>query len=172
MKVFVTGGTGLLGNHLITELLAQEHQVTALVRDPVKAVRVLPASPRLSTIVGDIENADNWLSSVDGMDAVIHAAAYFREAFGRGDHAAKLQTLNVDLPVQIAQEAARRNVRKTVIVSSSGVVYPRADGSPATEADEPRTPVPENEYFQSKVQMEKALRKIAPELGNSLIVIR
>ncbi len=172
MNVFVTGGTGLLGNHLIAELLAQGHEVAALVRDTAKATRVLPSSPQLTTVMGDMGDADDWLPALAGKDAVIHAAAYFREAFGRGDHTAKLQALNVDLPVRLAREAARCGVRKTVIVSSSGVVYRRADGSPATEADEPRTPVPENEYFESKVRMEKALQAIALELGNSLIVIR
>ncbi len=32
MKVYLTGGTGLLGGSIITELLKENHQVFALVR--------------------------------------------------------------------------------------------------------------------------------------------
>ncbi|MBC8139333.1 MAG: NAD-dependent epimerase/dehydratase family protein [Fibrella sp.] len=172
MNVFLTGGTGLLGINTVNELLKRGHDVVAVVRDVQKARRVLPTTERISLIEGDMENADGWISRLEGTDALIHAAAYFREAFGVGDHAAKLEALNVKLPVRLAKAASEYGLRKTILISSSGVVYPRADGSPSDETDTPRNNVPENAYFESKVRMEEALKQIAPQLNNTLILIR
>jgi uncharacterized protein YbjT (DUF2867 family) len=37
MRVFVLGGTGAIGGHVITTLVGQGHAVTALARTPAKA---------------------------------------------------------------------------------------------------------------------------------------
>ena len=172
MKVFLTGGTGLLGINVVDELLARGHSVVAVVRDLAKARRVLPESEHIAIVEGDMEHPDAWIGSLRGTDALIHAAAYFREAFAAGDHAAKLESLNVALPVRLAKAAAQYGLHKAVIISSSGVIYPRADGSPADETDPPRNNVPENAYFESKVRMEAALGELPPPVKDRLILIR
>jgi len=172
MKVFLTGSTGLLGSNTVHALLAHGHEVMALARDSAKAKRVLPSDPRVCVVPGDIEAADSWLDRLAEADALVHAAAYFREYFGRGDHDPKLRALNVELPVRLAEAADRVGVQKVIMVSSSGAVGARPDGSPADETDEPRSAVPENAYFASKVEMERALAALAPGLGYPLIVVR
>jgi Predicted nucleoside-diphosphate sugar epimerase len=37
MRVFITGGTGLIGTLLVKALLVQNHKITVLSRDVVKA---------------------------------------------------------------------------------------------------------------------------------------
>jgi uncharacterized protein YbjT (DUF2867 family) len=37
MKVALTGATGFIGSHVLTELLEHDHEVTALVRDDAQA---------------------------------------------------------------------------------------------------------------------------------------
>jgi uncharacterized protein YbjT (DUF2867 family) len=37
MRVFVTGGTGAIGGHVVPVLVGQGHTVTALARTPAKA---------------------------------------------------------------------------------------------------------------------------------------
>ena len=44
--------------------------------------------------------------------------------------------------------------------------------SPTDETLPPQSNVPENAYFVSKVQMENALRDLAPQLSNTLLVVR
>lgn len=41
MNIVITGGTGLIGRHLITRLLDLGHQITVVTRNPQKASSVL-----------------------------------------------------------------------------------------------------------------------------------
>lgn len=41
MKIVLTGGTGLIGRHLIPRLLDLGHQITVVTRNPQKASSVL-----------------------------------------------------------------------------------------------------------------------------------
>lgn len=47
MKILITGGTGLIGRHLIPHLLGAGHEVTVVTRDPHKARQTLGASVTL-----------------------------------------------------------------------------------------------------------------------------
>jgi dihydroflavonol-4-reductase len=172
MNVFLTGSTGLLGINLIDSLLAHGHTVLALARNPQKAKQVLPNDPRITVIPGDIESPHDWQPRLQEADALIHAAAYFREFFGPGDHEAKLRTLNVELPVRLVKEANHYHLKKIVMISSSSVISSRPDGSPATEEDPPRAPEPENRYSVSKEEMEKALATVIPQSSAPVIIIR
>jgi len=72
MKIVVTGATGFIGRPLIERLLARGDEVTALVRDPVKARTKLPAG---TTIVeADLETPGPWAESLAGADGVAHLA--------------------------------------------------------------------------------------------------
>ena len=45
MKIALTGATGFVGSHIVTELQAQGHEVTALVRDDSQAASVAAKGP-------------------------------------------------------------------------------------------------------------------------------
>ena len=77
MKVFVTGGTGFLGRHLIEVLLAEGCEVTALVRTFDRA-RELPAGVR--PVSGDVTRRDKLRAAMRGAELVFHLAAWV----GRG----------------------------------------------------------------------------------------
>lgn len=67
MKVLVTGGRGLLGTAVVTELRARGHEVTSFQRH---------ASGEASReVLGDVRDAEAVARAVDGMDAVVHMAA-------------------------------------------------------------------------------------------------
>lgn len=67
MKVLITGGTGLIGRHLIPRLLTLGHTVTVVTRNPEKARQLL--APSVTLWKGLAEHA-----SLDGFDAVINLA--------------------------------------------------------------------------------------------------
>jgi len=66
MQIFITGGTGLIGKHLITRL-APEHDITVLSRSASKAHAALPAT------VTVIKNLDS-IANFDDYDVIINLA--------------------------------------------------------------------------------------------------
>lgn len=67
MKILITGGTGLIGRHLIARLLTLSHQITVLSRDPQRAHQ------KLGTHVTTITSL-NACINLDAFDAVFNLA--------------------------------------------------------------------------------------------------
>jgi nucleoside-diphosphate-sugar epimerase len=72
MRVFITGGTGHAGSHIISDLVTAGHEVTGLARsdEAAAAVSALGATARC----GDIEDLDGLKEATADSDGVIHVA--------------------------------------------------------------------------------------------------
>jgi dihydroflavonol-4-reductase len=156
MQTFVTGGTGLLGNNLVRQLVAAGHDVTVLVRSPEKAKQVL-GDLNVEFVVGDITDVAGFETALEGAEVLFHAAAYFREYYTPGDHRETLQAVNVDATVDLLEAATNHGVSRVVYVSSNGVIGPSADGGLSDEADLLDPDATENRYFRSKILAELAI---------------
>ncbi len=156
MRAFVTGGTGLLGSNLIRLLVEQGHEITALVRSQRKAAQVLGDLP-VTLVEGDMQNVDDWSSTLAGCDTLFHTAAYFREYYAPGDHWSTLKAINIDATLQLFAAAERHGIGKVIYVSSGGVIGPNPAGGPSDETTPPGTGAMENLYFRSKVLGEQAM---------------
>ncbi|SFR60744.1 Nucleoside-diphosphate-sugar epimerase [Microbacterium azadirachtae] len=73
MKVLLTGATGYIGSSVLSRLLAEGHEVTALVRDAAKARTVEEAGAR--GLVGDVTDAVLVAEAASAADGVIHTAS-------------------------------------------------------------------------------------------------
>ena len=78
--VLVTGGAGLIGSHLVDALLAQPgRRVTVLDRLSTGGARANleqhDEDPRMTFVLGDVNDVDLVREVVGGVDAVVHAAA-------------------------------------------------------------------------------------------------
>lgn len=67
MKLALIGATGFVGQYLLTEALARQHQVTALVRNPEKVA----AAKNLTAQAVDVHNPKQLTDALKGQDAVI-----------------------------------------------------------------------------------------------------
>jgi hypothetical protein len=72
MKVFITGGTGLIGQRLVAALVKRGDDVTVLSRRPQSQSVV--TLDRLHTVQGDPTEAGAWLEHLQKADAVVHLA--------------------------------------------------------------------------------------------------
>ena len=72
MKIFVTGGTGVVGTRAVPALIAAGHDVTAVARTDAKAdlVRSMGATP----VTVDLFDPDAVKAGVDGFEVVVHLA--------------------------------------------------------------------------------------------------
>ena len=73
MKVLLTGATGYIGTSVLSRLLAEGHEVTALVRDAAKARAVEEAGA--IGLVGDVADAAIVAEAASAADGVVHTAS-------------------------------------------------------------------------------------------------
>jgi nucleoside-diphosphate-sugar epimerase len=73
MKVTLTGSTGFIGSHILTELQEHGHQVTALVRDDAQADRV--AAVGATPAVVDLYDRPAVTGKFSSADGAIHTAS-------------------------------------------------------------------------------------------------
>ena len=73
MNVMLTGSTGFIGSHILTELQEHGHEVTALVRDDAQADRV--AANGATPAVIDLYDRPTVTSMFSSADGAIHTAS-------------------------------------------------------------------------------------------------
>jgi nucleoside-diphosphate-sugar epimerase len=85
MKVFILGGTGLIGGAVTRELVSAGHQVRGLCRSPQSGARLteLGAEP----VHGDLSRPVLWQENLLWADVLIHSAASFCDRMAAIDDA-------------------------------------------------------------------------------------
>jgi uncharacterized protein (TIGR01777 family) len=132
MRVFVTGGTGLIGTRLVRQLLTRGDQPVVLTRRAAHARQALGA--RVEVVEGDPMQAGPWTSKIDDCEAILHLAG--ENIFARRWNA-RFKQLLVDSRVKSTQNVAHALMRKPlnaigqpkVLVNASaiGIYGPRGD---------------------------------------------
>lgn len=75
MEILITRGTGFVGKQVVRTALEKGHKVRCLVRDGEKAKKIFNADSingRIKFFEGDIQAKDSIITSMEGVDAVIH----------------------------------------------------------------------------------------------------
>jgi nucleoside-diphosphate-sugar epimerase len=159
VTVLVTGGSGLVGSHVITGLKREGVPVRALVR-PASAsiVKSLGAEP----VPGDVGDADTWRRAAEGgLSGIVHAAAIIQ---GAAAPYSVFQGVNVG-GSRLAVETARATGAHLVHVSSVAVYGGSADYHPQVERrteDTPFRPIADHDlYARSKREAEAVVRGAA-----------
>ena len=121
MRVIITGGSGLIGRALTTDLARNSHEVIIISRRPERIIG-LPAEVRAERWDG--RTAEGWYSLADGADAIINLAGE-NISSGRWTDERKntiLQSrLNAGQAVVQAVKAVTRKPR--VVIQASGIGY-------------------------------------------------
>ncbi len=111
MKVFVAGATGQTGRRIVTELVAKNIEVCALVRDAQKAKEVLPETVEL--VVGDVLKPDSFTNALAQCDQLICATGatpgWDITAFYQVDYEGTKKLVNL---------AKQQNIEKFIFVTS------------------------------------------------------
>jgi dihydroflavonol-4-reductase len=165
VQVLVTGGTGLIGSHLIRELLRTGYRVRTLVR-PGSDLRALAGLP-VEYAVGDVLELASLTAAAEGCVWFFHAATPFRY---ERDSAQAQTTIAVE-GVRNALLACRTRAVKRLILTSSSVVcgsssrlQTRTETHTLQEADPPL-------YIRAKAQQEAVALALAKELDLELVSV-
>lgn len=162
--IFVTGGTGFLGRHLIPTLCRAGHRVRVLTRQP-ETHAWLSRYPNVETITGDLRDRTSLDSALDGCRFLIHAGGLFRFW---GDEKAFDET-NALGTENIMSAALKAGVEKAVHISSIAVI---GQPDPRNMIDETYPPNPMDAYQRSKLRSENIALRTYHEGGVPVMVVR
>ncbi len=146
MVVFVTGGSGFIGGHVIEGLVASGHEVRAMARSARSEGKVerFGAEARRCSL-GAVSTND-----LDGVDVIVHCAA-FAEEWGTRE---QFWRANVDGTVQLLEVAKEAGVSRFVHIGTEAALF---NGAELVDVDETAPyPTPQRFlYSESKAEAEK-----------------
>ena len=125
-KVFVTGGTGLLGAHVLQQLTASGVQVKALkrgtssIRTAEKVFAAYSPEPakhwgQIEWVNGDVTDYYSLEEGLEGVDKIFHVAGFI--SFRRKEHR-KLEKINIEGTANLVNAALHLGIKRFVHVSS------------------------------------------------------
>jgi nucleoside-diphosphate-sugar epimerase len=144
-RVFVTGGSGRVGQPLIRHLVDQDHTVVALARSDAAAAAVRAAGAH-DVVRGDVLDADSMAPGVRGADWVLHLAGGVR-----GPGRTTPDVLNRQGTEALLAACAGQPIAKLVLASSGAVYGDRSN----LWIEEDFEPSPNTRYGRSKADAEQ-----------------
>jgi UDP-glucose 4-epimerase len=163
MKVFVTGGAGFIGSHIVDELVRRDFEI--IVYDNLSTGYERHLQPGLSQgrvglIVGDILDLPNMIDSMKGSALVFHLAANADVRGGKANTALDLEQ-NV-VGTHNVLEAMRINHVPEIVFTSSATVYGEPDIFPTPEN---YAPLQTSLYGASKYSAEAMIQAYGEYFG-------
>lgn len=140
MRVFVTGGTGLIGTRLVRQLLGRGDEVAVLTRRPAEAATRF--GPGCTVVEGDPMQVGGWMDSVGDCDAVINLAGEnvfnrrWKEGFKKLLYDSRIDTTR-HVVEALLQARRRGSGRPRTLVNASAIGYYGPHGDEELTEDSP-----------------------------------
>ena len=176
--IYITGGTGLVGSHLLYELVQKTEKIRALKRkgsslDGAREVfGYYTDNPdalfsRIEWVEGDLLDADILDKHLEGVSVVYHAAALV--SFDPRDRKEMIKT-NINSTSILVDLAMKKNIEKFCFVSSVAAIGPMAGFEPAEESAFWKKTRNTSWYSWSKFKSEMEVWRAIAEGLNGVIV--
>jgi dihydroflavonol-4-reductase len=162
--IFVTGGTGFLGRHLVPALCHAGYRLRVLTRRPEQHAW-LKKYPSVEIIPGDLTIPETYVAALQGCCYVIHAGGIFRMW---GDEATFLNN-NVQGTALLLSAVKGLPIERFIYISTIAVLG-RPD--PKRVVDETYPPRPMDAYQRSKLIAEQMTLRCWREDGLPVLVLR
>ncbi|MFC1936614.1 NAD-dependent epimerase/dehydratase family protein [Chloroflexota bacterium] len=161
--IFITGGTGFLGRHLVPLLVENEYRIRLLVRS-TSEINWLP-SQGVELIEGNVTDPQVVAEGMAGCRYVVHAAGHFRfwgpeEIFER---------VNLTGTRHVIGAALAHGIERMVHISTVVVV---GDPRPGEVIDEESICNPQDSYQRTKLAAERYVREMVETAGLPAIIMR
>jgi uncharacterized protein (TIGR01777 family) len=132
MKIFITGGTGFVGERLVEKFIGEGHQITLLTRGG-KRGKALGSG--ITVLAGDPIREGDWQNEVPDHDVAINLAG--ASIFARWTKEAKRQIRESRILTTRHLVAAMKGNRLHTLISASGVGYYGSSGDEIVTEDSP-----------------------------------
>jgi len=166
MRCLVTGGAGFIGSHIVRRLQGERRAEVAVLDNLSVGVRQ-NVPPGCDFIHGDINDSSALERALDGVEVVLHLAAFvsIRGSFERPEQDLRDNCHGL---LCVLRKAGECGVRRVVLASYMGV-YGEPQRLPVSE-DDPTAPV--SPYGLSKLRGEMYGRSLSRKYGYSFIALR
>ncbi|MEO9599267.1 NAD-dependent epimerase/dehydratase family protein [Parasphingorhabdus sp.] len=162
-RIGITGATGFIGLAL-TKRWAARADIVPIVRNPQSDLTAAIA-------IGDINGETNWTPAVSGLDVIVHCAGRAHVLKEQEvDPLEAFRVVNVEATTKLAEDAIAAGVRRLVFLSSVGVMGDPQDRDGLLRLTD--SPLPTNAYSVSKLEAEKALRRVEASSDLEVVIVR
>jgi dihydroflavonol-4-reductase len=160
LKLFITGGTGFIGQHLIQLLSEKPYEIYLLSRkqDP----KLWCEKKNIHIVHGDISKPETYKNALIQCDVLLNLAAEIRDE-------SKMMQTNMEGVEKLISIAAASKINKIIHLSSVGVTGAR-NSMCKRIVDESVKCEPQNTYEISKLKSENVL--LNSLLKDKLIILR
>ena len=165
MKVLVTGANGLLGNHVVMELLKQKHFVSIIVRNKANIYFDLSI---VKVTVGNFFDYENLKEAAQDCVAIIHIAALTSTHLL---HYSDYEKINVEGSRTIINVSKALKINKIIYVSSSNTIGFENNNSKFQENVAIQFPFSKSFYARSKVEAEQLFMELSEQANKQVIII-
>lgn len=145
MKIFVTGGTGNIGQYVTKALLEAGHEIVLLTRTPERIPGYLTME-NVTVVRGNILDLEIMGEALQGCDAVVHIA------LGWGNDPVEMLDHDTRVTAFLMDAAEKAGVKNFVYTSSTAAMGPLRDGM-----DETALLIPGDLYGSTKASTEMYL---------------
>lgn len=165
--VFVTGGAGFIGSHLVRALLARGERVTVYDNLSTGLRANVPAGAAF--VQGDVTDAAALDQAVKGHALVVHLAARvaIRSSY---EFAVEDTHTNVVGTAALMRAAQRASGVRRVVAASSMAIYADSPGPQPIDEQHPTHPI--SPYGVSKLALEQLVHGMAQAAGIGSTVLR
>ena len=160
MISFVTGGSGFIGQRLVSALKQSGGEIRALSRE---------GKSDYDTIVCDLQSEVIPDQAFNNVDTVFHLAGFAHDIRDASKISDLYYKVNVRATVQLANLAVKSGVKRFVFVSSVKAGGNPPFGTCANEKDQKNT---EDVYGKTKREAELKLLEIGKESGMHVSIVR
>lgn len=177
-RILIAGAASLVGSHTADRLLEAGVKEVVLLDNfafgTPEAIAHLKDNPRVRIVRADLMRLHELIAACEGMDGVLHLAAYMTLGFSQ----TPWEAVDVNIRgVQNMLEACRVNKVKKVVMASSnaaygygtGIVGALAEGGPFHSTGAPPAAIL---YGASKIMGEQLCRQAHQKHGQDYLVLR
>jgi len=166
MKIYVTGGTGFIGTHLVKRLAQTDHELVCLARrtSDVSTLKEVGAT----IVIGDVTDKDSLRRGMEGCDWVANLANLF--LFWVPDEQVYTD-VNIEGTRNVMESALEVGISKVVHVSSAAVCGRVNKNEWPISEETPVGAQKASKYAQTKYEGDRIAWRLYAERGLPLVMV-